>query len=292
MKKKESVKISSITLSNPDTKLFTNPTITKQQLAWYYQHIAKLFIRHARNRPTVLRRFPDGISDVGFYQKNVSEYFPTWITQVTVPLKKGGVQTLVTINNSKTLLYLINQRTIEFHTWLSTSKSLNKPNKIVFDLDPGTTTLTQLRQTARVLKNILESYKLTPFIMTTGSKGFHVVVPIKPIHTFDYVHEFAKHIAQQAAATYPKIMTIELNIKKRRGRIFIDYLRNSYGQTSVACYSVRAKPKAPIATPITWDELATTTPQKYTIVNISKRLQQHQDPWALFSKKAKKLPTL
>lgn len=241
-------------------------------------------MRYASKRCIVLQRFPDGIDHISFYQKNISDYFPVFVKRITVELKKGDQQTLVVISSVKSLLYLVNQGTLVFHSWLSSTKSVYKPDKIVFDLDPSDKDLKKLRLGARLLKKIVEQYKLVPFLMTTGSRGYHVVIPIKPEHSFDKVHVFAKQIAQEVVDLNPEMFTTTATKSKRRGKVFIDYLRNSYGQTSVVPYSVRALEKAPVATPIEWSELGRTTPQKYTIKNIFKRLSAKGDAWKDFNK--------
>ena len=280
--------------SNLDKILFTKSKITKEDILDYYAKISSYFLAHVQNHPIVLQRFPNGIDQESFFQKNVPDYYPKFIKTTTVTLKKGGKQKLVIINNKKTLLYLANQATIVFHSWLSSTKSIHKPDKIVFDLDPSPSLSAQqslklLRFTAKKLKILLDEHDLTSFIMTTGSSGFHITVPLKPEFAFLQIHKFAKNIAQKLSDQYPDFITCTATKSQRKNKIFIDYLRNSYGQTSVACYSIRAHEKAPIATPILWEELNSTTPQKFTIKNIFKRLSEKNDPWKNFNKSAQKL---
>lgn len=263
--------------------------ITKQDIINYYNNVYKYFLKHVQNNLIVLQRFPDGIDHDSFYQKQVSDYFPSFIQHKTITLKTGEPQTLVIIDGKNSLQYLVNQATIVFHSWLSNTKNINKPDKIVFDLDPSNKDLADLRFGARELKKKLIRYNLTPFIMTTGSRGYHVVVPIIPEHNFEIIHNFARQIVQQLADKYPERFTTAISKSKRTGKVFLDYLRNSYGQTSVAPYSVRAVEGAPIATPIEWSELSKTTPQKYTIKNILKRLSKKGDAWKDFAKQAKHL---
>lgn len=278
-----------ITLSHLDKIFYPKNKITKKDVIDYYEKIAPYFLAHVKDHPIVMHRFPDGIKGADFYQKQVPDSFPNWIKRTTVPLKKGEKQILAVIDDTASLVYMANQAVLVFHSWLSTDKNVNKPTKIVFDLDPEGSDLKNLRFAAKKLKLMLEKHGLTPFIMTTGSRGYHIVAPIVPEHTFETVHAFAKHIANELAEQYSDKFTVEMNKAKRKGRIFIDYLRNSYGQTSVACYSLRAKEGAPIATPLEWSELSKTKPQQYTIKNIFKRLARKKDPWKDFEKKAKKL---
>lgn len=276
-----------IELTHLDKIIFPQDNFTKKDIITYYQRIAPFLLPHLKDHLIVMQRFPEGISHEGFYQKQISDYFPSWIQRKKIILKKGDEQSLLLINTIDDLAYLANQNVLVFHSWLSPIKSIDKPDKIVFDLDPDNNTLQEIRTIARAIKLIAEQHNLHPFIMTTGSKSYHVVIPIIPQHAFETIHDFAKTIAGQVAEQYHKICTIDLAKTERTHKIFIDYLRNSYGQTSIAPYSLRALPGAPIATPLEWKELATTPPQKYTIKNIFKRLARKQDPWKYFNKKAK-----
>lgn len=281
-----------IALTNLNKPLFHHPTISKQKVIEYYHKIANFFIAHNKDHLLVMQRFPNGIYEEGFYQKQIADYFPSWIKRKTIPLKQGKKQTLVLVQDTASLVYLANQATLVFHSWLSTIHAIRKPDKLVFDLDPSKYEISTLHFVARQLKKIIESYQLTPFIMTTGSKGYHIVVPLIPRYTFISTYAFAKHIAYTLVKQHPEMCTLEMSKVKREGKIFIDYLRNLYGQTSVACYSLRALQNAPIATPITWKELSRTTPQKYNINNLFKRLARIRNPWSDFRKKEALLPKI
>lgn len=276
--------------------LFPKSKINKRQVLTYYTKIAPHFLHLSRHYPIVMQRYPEGITGKNFFQKQIPDYFPDWINHQTVELKKGGDQTLVVIENQPTLEYLANQDVLVFHSWLSQTGQITHPTKLVFDLDPAevasSTHLKDIHQAAKALKALLESYSLTPFLMTTGSRGYHVVVPIIPQYTFEEVHEFAKKIATKLADQAPDKFTTAISKSKRGERIFIDYLRNSYGQTAVAPYSLRAIEGAPVATPIDWFELDSSTPQKYTLKNMFSRLSHKIDPWQNFAASAKELPKL
>lgn len=278
-----------IELSHLDKVLFPKSQITKGDVIQYYEKIAPYFLPRVHNHLIVMNRFPSGIGEEGFFQKQVPDYFPSWLKRGTVDLRKGEQQSLVLVRSVSDLVYLANQAVLVFHSWLSPANKIEYPDKIVFDLDPSGTDLKIVRVVARLLKGMLEEHQLVPFVMTTGSRGYHVVVPIRPRHTFDKIHSFAKHIAYTLAEQYPKQCTVEMSKSKRKGKVFIDYLRNSYGQTSVSCYSVRAREGAPVATPIDWDELSKVKPQRYTIATIFKRLARKEDPWKEFDKKANNL---
>jgi bifunctional non-homologous end joining protein LigD len=279
-------------ISHPDKIWFPKSKITKEEIIGYYQKVAGYFIKYCKNHLIVLLRYPNGIDQDFFYQKQVPDYFPALIKRKTILLKKGEEQTLAIIADQKSLLYLVNQATLTFHSWLSNTKNVENPDKIVFDFDPADNDLKKLRFAVREMKKIIEHHNLVPFLMTTGSRGYHIVIPIKPKHDFDAVHDFAKKIAQELANKYPSIMTTNPILKERKGRIFIDYLRNSYGQTSVAAYSVRAIEKAPVATPIEWNELSRVKPQQFNIKNIFKRLSTKGDVWLNFEKNRKVIPII
>lgn len=269
-----------IDISNEDKILFFKAKITKGQLIEYYTNIALIMISHIKNRPLTLRRFPNGIDKKGFYQKDAAEYFPSWIKTENIKKREGGIVHYVLCNHAATLVYLANQAAIELHPWLSRVPKLKNPDRMIFDLDPSPgVSFETVRWAATELKNMLEYFELPAFIMTTGSRGLHIVVPLKQIHTFDFVKDFAQDIARSLIKKFPKKLTLEMLKKNRGKRIFMDTLRNSWGATGIAPYSVRAKEGAPIATPIEWKELATVTPQKYTIKNIMQRIAKKGDVW-------------
>ncbi|MBD3318930.1 ATP-dependent DNA ligase [Candidatus Woesearchaeota archaeon] len=276
-----------VEITHPDKELFTD--ITKKELVEYYQKISQIMLPHVKKRPISMQRFPDGIKKKGFYQKEVPEYFPSWITTYTI--KTGtGKQEQVAINNAATLIYLANQACITPHTWLCSQPRLTKPDRLLFDLDPSKE-FTQVKKVARLIKDICEDAGLTPHLLLTGGKGVHIVMPLKAEHSFDKVRSWAKKRAEEIVHSDPDHCTLEQRKDKRQGKIFIDYLRNAYGQTSVPPYAVRAHDKAPIATPINWSELSTIhTSQQYTLKTIFKRISRKGDIWSDITTQASTLP--
>lgn len=270
-----------IELGNPDKVLFPDAEMTKRDLADYYARVAEVMLPHVRERALVMQRFPDGIDGPAFYQKETPDYFPDWIRTQTVAKEDGRV-THVVCDDAATLVYLADQACITPHVWLSTVDDLYSPDRLVFDLDPpeGEDDPEPVRFAARAIRHLLEELSLGSRIMTTGSKGFHLVVPLRPGPGFDELRDFARRCADVAASRHPDVLTVEQRIGARAGRVFLDYLRNSYAQTTVAPYAVRAKPGAPVATPIDWRELGSTRPRTYTVANLFRRLGQKQDPWA------------
>ena len=280
----------SIDLTHPQKILFPADGITKGELVAYYNRIAPIMIPYMQERLISMQRFPSGIDQEGFYQKDAGSYFPDWVTTKTVKKKEGGVVHYVMCNNATTLVYLANQLCITPHLWLSKVDALRYPDRMIFDLDPSGTDFSLIIAAARALKKLLESHGLTPFVMTTGSRGLHVVVPLLPVRNFTYVRSFALSVAKELVHSDPHSFTLEMRKNKRQGRVFIDYLRNAYGATGVAPYAIRPLPGAPIATPLVWSEVkAGLSPQRYTLKNIFRRLSRRADPWHAIDAYAVKL---
>jgi bifunctional non-homologous end joining protein LigD len=267
-----------IEISRPDKVLFGDDGTTKADLAHYYEQIADTMLPYVRKRPAHMERYPDGIEGARLVQKNVPGYFPDWIETVRVS-KKGGTVNHPVCSDAATLVYLANQATITPHTWLSRVDDLKHPDLLIWDLDPPGDDLELLRDTARLLRDLLEEIGLSPFLKTTGSRGLHLVVPLDRSASFDQSRDLARDVARLASARDPERLTIEMRKDKRDGRLFLDWLRNAYGQTAVAPYAVRARPGAPVATPIAWDELGRVDSRTYTIANLSRRLSRKGDPW-------------
>lgn len=270
-----------IEVSNPDKVLFPDAGITKLDLARYYEEIAPVMLPHITARPVTMHRFPDGIGEPGFYQKQVSGYFPDWVETVTVDKSNGEVDHVV-CNDAATLVYLAGQACLTVHVWLSTTADPFRPDRMIFDLDPpdGAEDAGPVRAAARRVRDLLEELSAEPFLMTTGSTGYHVVVPLDPGAGFDEVRDIASRIAGVAVERHPELLTVAQRKSKRSGRVFVDYLRNAYAQTTVAPYAVRARPGAPAAVPIDWEELGSVDPGTYRMDNVFRRLGQKDDPWS------------
>lgn len=280
-----------IEVSNLDKVLFAKPKITKGDLIEYYRKIAAIMLPYMKDRPLVMQRFPNGIDKEGFYQKDAGEYFPDWIELIKVKKKEGGNVHHVVVNSPETLIYLANQAVIVFHLWLSKIAKLANPDRVIFDLDPSGKNFEDIRISALDLKKLLDKLRLVSFVMTTGSRGLHIVIPIKPELDFDEVRDFAYDVASVLVQQDPDHRTLEIRKDKRKGKVFIDYLRNSFAATGVSPYSVRARPGAPVATPLDWKEVSKKSlrPDMFTIKNIFKRLSGKGDPWKTMQKKAQSL---
>lgn len=283
-----------VTTTHESRILFPASGITKSDLIDYYEQCASYMIPHIGDRPLTMHRFPKGIDGKGFYQKDAASYFPSWIHTKRIKKQEGGFVRYVVCNDQATLVFLANQAVITPHVWLSRIDKLQYPDRMIFDLDPSRNDFDAVRSAALRLKELLESFSLQPFVMTTGSRGVHVVVPLRRTMQFDAVRECARYIGELLVARYPDEMTMEIRKQKRAGRIFIDVARNAFGQTGVAPYAVRALEHAPVATPITWDELASgkVEAQTYTIKTVLKRLATQQDPWCNIQEHAISLTSL
>jgi bifunctional non-homologous end joining protein LigD len=264
--------------------------VTKRDAVDYYRRVAPVMVRHLRGRPLMLERYPEGINGPGFYQKEASAHFPAWIHRVEVP-KEGGTVTHVVCDDEEALVYLANQGCLTFHAWLSRADRIYHPDQLIFDLDPPPGAFDTVRAAARHLREILDRLELVPFVKTTGSRGLHVVVPLDRSATFDETRAFARDVAALLVAGDPGRLTTEVRKAKRGGRVFVDVLRNGYAQTAVAPYSLRARPGAPVATPLDWDELGQRRldPARYTVRNLFRRLGRKPDPWLDMAHQARPL---
>jgi bifunctional non-homologous end joining protein LigD len=283
-----------IPVTNPDKVLFPDDGITKGDLVDYYGRIAERMIPQVRDRPLHLNRFPDGIGGISIQQKRVPDSFPSWIERATVDLHKGGTITHAVIDNAATLVYLANYNMITAHVWLSRIEAPERPDQLIFDLDPSDDDFRLVRTTALKLKALLEELGLIPFVKTTGSRGLHVVVPVTIGPGFEEAHIFADYVAQRLAASDPVHLTTEFIKQKREGRLFIDLNRNAYAQTAVAPYSVRARRAAPIAVPVAWSDVERDSlhPDGITIRNVWDWLRDHDDPWKQMELSHRPLPPL
>lgn len=271
-----------VEITHGDKILFGKSGITKNNLVNYYQMIAPIMLPYCDDRPISMQRFPHGIEEEGFFQKNAGDYFPEWVTRIAIPKQTDELVNYVVIDKPATLIYLANQNCITPHIWLSRTDNLEKPDRMIFDLDPSDThSFKKIQDVAKKLKKILDACELPTFCMLTGSRGAHIIVPLKRIHTFDEVRAFAHDVATLLAQTFPKLITIDLHKDKRGKRVFVDWLRNGFGSTAVAPYAVRADEGAPVAAPVTWQELLSPgmSSQKYTIKNIEQRIKKVGDLW-------------
>ena len=256
---------------------FPKKEISKKNIIDYYKKIAPIIHPHLKDRPINLLCIPEGVNQQSFYQKKIPKHYPSWLKATNIPLKQGGSQKQLLINDTETLIYLVSQGCITPHTWLSRHHRINYPDRLIFDIDPSKELdFKKVKKAAALIKTFLP----IAFLMTTGGKGLHIIVPLDAKNDFDETREQAKKFAKNISNEYPKQFTANSRKEKRKGKIFIDYLRNSFGQTTAPPYSLRSKPGAPVATPIEWKELTNIeSPKQYTLKNIFKRLSKKGDIW-------------
>ncbi|MFC7330216.1 non-homologous end-joining DNA ligase [Marinactinospora rubrisoli] len=267
-----------ISIGHPDKPLFGRDGATKRDLVRHYRAVAPLMLPHIRGRPMALERFPDGIGSDGFYQKRRPRHAPPWVHGVPVQRGNSDTTTMVVCDDVATLLWLADQAVITPHPWLSRADHLRRPDRLIFDLDPPGDDFDAARRAAYDVRDLLDELGLACYVMTTGSRGLHVVAPIRPELDFDDVREFARHAADTLAGRHPDRLTTRVRRNQRGGRLFVDILRNAYAQLAVAPYAVRPRPGAPVATPLEWAELdEVTSARDWSIGTIGDRLGS--DPW-------------
>jgi bifunctional non-homologous end joining protein LigD len=272
-----------LTITRPEKILFPQDGITKQDLIDYYRRLVPKILPHLRSRPLTLERYPDGIDQPGFFQKAASSYYPPWIETVTVP-KAGGTVTHVVCDNAATLVYLANQACVTPHIWLSRRDRLDFPDQMIFDLDPSQDDFELVKATARSFKDLLDELDMPAYLKATGSRGLHVVVPLRRSADFDAVRAYARELAQIVVNRAPQERTLEQRKSMRHGRVFIDTNRNAYAQMVAPAYAVRARRGAPVSVPLHWQELSRKDLRAdgVTIRTVSERLQAVGDPWQDF----------
>ena len=264
-----------VKLSNPDKVLFPDDGITKAELAEHYARVAERMVPHCRDRPMNLWRWNKGIAEDVVVQQSLPKGAPDWVARCEVPRRKGGNITHGMINDADTLRWLAQQNCITPHVWNARCDIRDKPDRIVFDLDPTGDDFSLVRDAALVTAEVLRSLGLEPFAKVTGSRGIHIVAPLKRTRTADEVRERAGEIAELIAAERPDTLTTFWRKEKREGRILIDVARNTYGQTIVAPYAVRAIAGAPVAMPVRWEEVADASlnPQQFKLRELEARLR-------------------
>lgn len=268
-------------ITHPEKVLFPDDGITKGELAAYYEAIAPVMVPHIARRPVTMERFPAGIGRKGFIQKDVSKGFPEWLQRVEVP-KKDGVVHHPIVTDTRSLLWLANQNCITPHVWVSRAPALYSPDICVFDLDPSVENDELLRAAAVALRDLLEELGLPSWIKTSGSKGFHIAVPLDGKTKTGEVEAFAHAVGALLVKRYPAQLTQQFHKRDRGKRILIDTGRNGYSATFAAAYAVRARPGAPVSAPCTWDEVVRgeVHPRTFTLRNMPDRMEQLGDPWS------------
>jgi bifunctional non-homologous end joining protein LigD len=270
-----------IAISHPEKVLFPDDGITKGEMAAYYEQVAPVMLPHLRGRPVTMERYHRGIAEAGFFQKSVVKGAPEWLERVKVP-KKDGVVYHPLVNDERSLLWLANQNCITPHVWASRVPRLQYPDICVFDLDPMRDDPDALRTAAIALRDLLAELGLPSWIKTTGSKGFHIAVPLDGKADAGKVAAFSHAVGVLLVARHPESLTLEFSKADRGERIYVDTGRNHPPATFAAAYAVRARPAAPISAPCTWAEVESgaVKPTTITLRGIAKRLASMGDPWS------------
>jgi bifunctional non-homologous end joining protein LigD len=282
-----------VRLSHPDKVLFPDDGLTKADLAAHFERVAGAMLPHVRDRPLNLWRWNAGIDGPRVVQQDMPKGAPDWLPRVQTPRRRGGSISHPLANNALVLRWLANQNCITPHVWSARADRLDRPDRVVFDLDPPDgVEFSAIRAAALAVGERLRELGLTPFAMTTGSRGIHVIAPLRRTRSADVVRETAGLIAAEIAAEHDDALTTEWRKAKRADRILVDTARNTYAQTVVAPYAPRALPGAPVATPLAWEELEDPElhAQRWTMRTIGERLDAHGDPWDGMARHAKTLP--
>jgi bifunctional non-homologous end joining protein LigD len=273
-----------VPISHPEKVLFPEDGITKGDLCAYYERVAPLMLPHLRGRPITLERFPGGIRQKGFIQKDVSKGFPPWLERVEVEKRGGHDEAPVhypLAGDARSLLWLANQNCITPHVWCSRVPRLECPDVCVIDLDPSTDDAPAVGRAALLVREIFDELGVPSFVKTSGSKGFHIVVPLDGGAGFDVSWRFARGTGAVLVKRHPAVFTQEFIKADRAGRIFVDTGRNAPGATFAASYAVRPQPGAPVSAPCTWAEIegGHVGPRSFTLRSMRSRIDEQGDVW-------------
>jgi bifunctional non-homologous end joining protein LigD len=281
-------RLAGVRLTNPDRVLYPEQGITKRALAEYYLDVAEHILPEVEGRPLSLVRCPQGHEETCFFQKHPGTSFAPSLPRVAIPGKEDEGE-YAYVREAGDLVALVQAGVLEIHVWGSRVDELERPDRVVLDLDPSPEVAWGVtRGVATELRDRLAALGLAGFLRTTGGKGLHVVVPLQPAAGWDEVKGFARALCEAVAADDPKRLTTTVSLAKRRGKVYLDYLRNGRGATAIASYSTRARPGAPVAVPLRWSELRPSlSSERYTLGNVRRRLASLRgDPWQGFAEAA------
>jgi bifunctional non-homologous end joining protein LigD len=270
-----------VRITHPDRVMFSAAGLTKLDLARHYERVAEVMVPHVRDRPVTMHVFPAGVAHEGYIVKQAPRHFPPWVRRARMG-KHGGSVDHVLANDAATLVYLAGQNVVTPHVWPARADRPDRPDRAIFDLDPPAgTDFAEVRAIARALGDLLRDLGLSPFAMTTGSRGLHVVAPLRRTAGWEQLRELARAVAARLVAEHRSRLTTARYRSQRRGRIFLDTGRTTYAHHAAAPYSVRPKPNAPVATPLHWGELEERglSSQAWTIETLPGRLASEGDPW-------------
>jgi bifunctional non-homologous end joining protein LigD len=254
----ERIEIAGITLSSPARRVFPNADHTKKEVAEYYAQAADRMLAFVAGRPVSLLRLPEGLEGQSFFQKHAGKGFPETIRRIPIEEKNGSTADYMMVRDAAGLVGAVQMGTIEFHIWGARADRLDRPDRMVFDLDPDEGMgFDIVREAALEIRDKLQALGLPSWALLSGGKGVHVVVPLRRTAGWETVTLFSRTFAQLCSRDAPDRYTATMSKARRKGRIFIDWLRNERGATAIAPWSLRARPGAPVAVPVSWDELGT-----------------------------------
>jgi bifunctional non-homologous end joining protein LigD len=267
-------------ITHPERVIDQSTGTTKIQLIRYYALVAPLMLEHLKGRPVSLLRAPDGVTSTMFFQKHLETRKMTGVRLLSPELDPDH-EPLMEIPTAQGLLSAAQMNVIEFHTWNAVKTSISKPDRMTFDLDPGEgVDWPAMQEAALVMRAFLTELELPSFAKTSGGKGLHVVVPLKRRHDWDTVKDFSHAIVLHLAKTLPKRFSAKSGPRNRVGKIFIDYLRNGFGATTVAAWSARARPGMGVSVPVSWEEIEKLkSSAQWHVANIHERLDRGNEPW-------------
>jgi bifunctional non-homologous end joining protein LigD len=276
-----STRRSRVKIKNRDKIYWPGEGITKGQLIDYYESIADVLLPYLRDRPLHTLRYPDGIEDKSFYQKDLTGHIPDWVRTEQVRVKEGNPVRYVVCNDRDTLLYLINLGSIDLHPWSSRVDDLESPDWAILDLDPSDADYSKVIRIAQHLGKILRGAGLRPVVKTSGASGMHIYIPLERSYTYEQARMFCEAVARMTVREFRKIATVERAVAKREDKVYIDYGQNRREQTVVPPYIVRPVPGARVSTPLDWDEINSgLDPSEFTIFTLSERLEVRGDLFA------------
>lgn len=265
-------------VSSPDKLIFEEAGVTKAQMVAHYELVAPRMVAFMAGRPLTIQRFPSGLSGGGFMQKNAPDYFPETIRRFEVPKQGGGTTRYPVVYEPEDVAYLANQNTVTFHMWTSSADRPQHPDWMVLDLDPDQSDVEGVRFATAAVRDVLDEFEIEGLCLATGSSGFHVWTALDGSQHRDEVALASRALAGIAASRHPDRLTTEFLKRQRRGRVFVDWLRNGPTATVVVPFSLRPRPTAPVAVPLAWDELAGSAPDGWTIGRLGDRLEVPTTP--------------
>jgi bifunctional non-homologous end joining protein LigD len=272
--------VAGVRLTHPDRVLYPEQGITKRELAEYYAVVADRMLPHVRGRPLTLVRCPAGAQTECFYQRRAGKGTPRALGRVKVPVE-GEEETYLVADTLPALLSLVQMGVLELHVWGARRDRLDRPDRMILDLDPAEgIAWGEVVEAAREVRERLAAAGLESWVKTTGGKGLHVVAPISRRSPWEPVREFALRISEAMVRDAPDRYLTRASKEERAGKIYVDYVRNSWSASAVAPYSTRSRPGAPVSLPLAWDELsARTTPGDFTVRTVPDRVRSRPDPW-------------